>query len=157
LYLLFAGVAAGLAFVSRETSVALILFYGILFLIGFCMPRQYYFIMGAGFLTVIGSEMLFYLANGRSLLYRLTISLQHDTVNRAAQNTGSLFDTAGNIIISAVFDPLFMMLLNHNFGIIFWLFVPATICVFRDKHLTAELRQLLLILSGLSLTWYSFQ
>jgi len=143
-YLLFAGVAAGLAFVSRETSVALILFYGILFLIGYRIPRQYYFIMGAGFFAVIGSEMLFYLVNGRSLLYRLAISLHHDSVNRAAQNTGFLFDSAGNITIGPIFDPLFMMLFNHNFGIIFWLFVPATIWVFRDKHLNAELRQLLL-------------
>jgi 4-amino-4-deoxy-L-arabinose transferase-like glycosyltransferase len=160
-YLLLAGVAAGLAFVSRETSVALILFYGILFLIGYRMPRQYYFIMGAAFFTVIGSEMLFYLVNGRSLFYRLDISHRAvhgsvNPVNRAAQNTGSLFDSAGNITIGAIFDPVLMMLFNHNFGIIFWLFVPATIWVFRDKHLNAELRQLLLILSGLSLTWFVF-
>ena len=59
-WLMFAsGVAAGLGFLTRETTGALLLFYGVLFFVGFGMRRRYYWIMALGFLLTGNRDGIF--------------------------------------------------------------------------------------------------
>ena len=57
-----AGVAAALGWLTLETTAGLLLFYGILFLIGFGLPRRFYWIMAFGFLLIVGIEVSYFTA-----------------------------------------------------------------------------------------------
>jgi len=73
--LLAAGVCAGLAFSAHEITVALLLYYGVLFLVGYGIPRREYWMMAIGFLAVIAVESLYYDVVTGNPLHRFALLL----------------------------------------------------------------------------------
>lgn len=112
-WLVGAGLLAGLAFVTRPTAVALLAFFGVMFLSGRGMPRWRHLWLLAGFLCVWVAESAHYYAATGQWFYRLGIDFGHDDVVRA----GSLFD-------AVVVAPARMLFSSHGFGLAFWL-LPA--------------------------------
>lgn len=153
--LYFAGFLAGMGWMSRETSVFLALFYGLLFLAGYRIGRREYFLIGAGFLTVALGEMCAYYLLTGDPLYRLGISLHHDLVDRDAVH--SLFDYEGNVHISGpigmFLNPLLMIFLNKVFGVIFWLCIPAAVWLIRARSLAPDIRDSLVAIAIAGLVW----
>lgn len=149
--LLLSGVCAGLAYMSRETSIFLAVGYGVLFLTGFRMDRRQYLYIVAGFLLVAGTEMVVYYFLTGSPFYRLNISFHHDEVNRNISK--GLFDGAGNLHTGGILDPLLMLFLNKDFGVLFWLAVPAAIWFVRARGLPKVVRDCLLVFAIVGLFW----
>jgi 4-amino-4-deoxy-L-arabinose transferase-like glycosyltransferase len=120
LYLL-AGVAAGLAFLTRESTIALLLAYGVLFLVGFGGRRRVYWLTAAGFLAVFAAEMLFYLMATGDPLHRLKLVAAaaqtpdpNDAVGAVDFHSGRVFN------ISPLIDPLIFVLFHPKFALISW-------------------------------------
>jgi 4-amino-4-deoxy-L-arabinose transferase-like glycosyltransferase len=146
--LLLAGAAAGVAFLSRETTVFYLVFLGLLFLAGFGMSRWRYWIMAGGFLAVWVLEALLMTLLFGDPLHRMMQSLGHDsTINRGV-------DLAGNIIVSPWIDPILVMLLNQEFGLLFWLAIPLMIWANIRAPFDAKTNRLVRLLSVLALTWF---
>jgi hypothetical protein len=155
------GLAAALAWLTLETTAGLLLFYAILFLIGVRVPRRFYWIMAFAFLLIVGAEMIYFTALAGDPLYRYRIDLHHDIVDRVgevrlANQSGRLFDIEGNLAVNVLLQPLLALLLNQEFGILFWAFVPASIWVWKTKTTLLEDRRLIRLLSGLGLVWIIF-
>ena len=149
--LLFAsGAAAGLAWLTRETAVALLLFYGLSFLAGYRIKRWHYFVMGAGFFAVWGCELVYLYAMTGNPLYRVFISLHHDsTVTRA-------FDVAGNLFVHPAINPLVMLLVNQEFAVFFWIAIPVIVWLFAKRVLPGRYTEIAHLWSLLAIVWFLF-
>lgn len=147
--LFWSGACAGLGFITRETTVFLLVTYGVLFLAGFGQKRLEYFVMAAGFITIWLLEVLYLTIMTGDPLYRLNISANHDsTIDRG-------IDLAGNIIIHPAIDPLLTILFNQEFGILFWLGIPlAIILAFQTRRATKEERLFLVPILLLTTMWF---
>ena len=154
------GVAAAFGWLTAETTAALLLFYAVLFLIGFGSPRRYYWIMALGFVVVVGIEIGYLTAMTGDPLYRYRMDLFHDVVDRigdrAAMRSGIILNLDGNLTVSPPLEPFVALVLNQEFGLLFWSYIPAAIWVWRTKKIAAEDRRLLRLLVGLGLVWMAF-
>lgn len=161
-WLMFAaGVAAALGWLTLETTAGLLLFYGILFLIGFGDSRRHYWIMALGFALIVGIEVSYLTAMTGDPLYRYRIDLFHDVVDRigdaaVALKAGMTLDQDGNLIVGPFLEPFVTLLLNQEFGVLFWAYIPAAIWAWRAKEISVEDQRLLRLLIGLGLVWMAF-
>lgn len=108
--LLVSGVLAALAFTTRPTAVALLAFFGVMFLAGAGFGRLRYLWMAVGFMAVWLAESLYYLQGTGRWFYRLGVDFGHDQVVRA-----------GTVLDAVLLEPLRMLLTSHSFGLAFWL------------------------------------
>jgi 4-amino-4-deoxy-L-arabinose transferase-like glycosyltransferase len=146
-YLVASGAMAGLAFLTRETAVFFLVFYGVLFLAGYGINRLYYFIMAAGFFAVWLAEVAYFYILTGDPLYRINISLHHDsTIDRGT-------DVAGNLIVHPVIDPLLVILLNQEFAMLFWVAVPAGLWLLFSNRISPAVRRMAILFSGVGLIW----
>ncbi|MDR3439925.1 glycosyltransferase family 39 protein [Telmatospirillum sp.] len=146
--LLLAGGLAGLAMLSRETTIFAVAAVGLLFLAGYGMPRRFYCIVAAGFLAVVLGELACLWAMTGNPLYRSTISLHHDsTINRWVDQG------AGIPYVHPLVDPVVMLLLNHNFGVLTWIGVPLVFWLMRRGYLAGGARRMVVIVGTVALTW----
>lgn len=146
--LLGAGALAGLAFLTRETAVFLLLLYGLLFLAGYGMERRKYWVMAAGFLAVWGAEVAYFWLAAGDPLYRINIALHHDS------SIDRLRDDAGNVLVHPLVDPFLVVLVNQEFGLLFWAAVPATLWLLRHPGLSGEARRLAGLVAAFSGLWF---
>lgn len=135
---LLAGILAGLAFLARETMLALLLTYGLLFLVRPLVPRSRYILMGLGFFLVVAPQVAFFAARTGDPLYRHTVSAraQAEVVDRAgnaaeAQAQGNIFDAEGVLAVHPFLAPFTAILVNPKFGLLFLLGIPAAIWLLR--------------------------
>ena len=56
----------------------------------------------------------------------------------------------------SIFEPLVTLLLNQEFGLLFWAYIPAAIWAWRTKQTSFEHRRLLRLLIGFGLIWMAF-
>lgn len=152
--LLLTGLFAGLAFISRETTSALILFYGLVFLIRPGMPRARYFVIGAGFLAVIGAEMLYYAAVAGDPLLRFEIALKAAALPKPVNLGGEAGSVGGNPLNSRLFGPFLAVLVNSEFALLFWFALAAAFGLWRARaRLSPPTREALLLVTALGLVW----
>lgn len=109
------GVMFGVAVLCRETSVLALAVLGPLLLVGRPIPRRLLIACGIGAAAVLLGEAMFqYLLTGDPLR-RYIIAFHHDEhIDRAANHEG-------NFLLWAPIDPLLVLLINDDFGLIFWL------------------------------------
>ncbi len=156
-----AGAMAALGWLTRETTAGLLAFYGILFLIGFGVRRRYYWFMALGFTLLVGLEVAYFGALTGDPFYRYRIDLWHDRVDRGAlvglaATSGSRLNMEGNLAVPAYVEPIVALLLNQEFGLLFWFFVPAAVWASAGRGVATEERRLLRVLTGLALVWMVF-
>jgi hypothetical protein len=148
----FAGVLAGFAWMTRETAAGLMLFYGILFLLGVGGSRRSYVWIGLGFCLVAGTELLWYWAQTGDPLYRLWIDLDQGHSKGAhlmSRPIDSQFKTY------RLQSPFVAILLNQNFALLFYFVLPASVWALRDRQLAPGQRRLVLLLMGLMVCWFT--
>ena len=108
------GIAFGVAMLCRETAALPLVGLAPLFLLGRPVPRRVLIAAGIGFLAVIGAEALFQWALTGDPLRRYTIAFHHDEhIDRAA-------NLEGNVLLWPPIDPLLVLLINDDFGLLFW-------------------------------------
>lgn len=137
-----AGVFAGLAFVTRPTSVSLLVFFGGLFLVGYRAPRARYLWIGGGFALIWLSESLYFLAATGKFLYRLTIDYSHDQVLRS-----------GSLLQAVLVEPAKMLLSSHSLGLTFLLLPIASLSLGRAKSVPRNVRTSTVFFAVFAVTW----
>ena len=143
--LFWCGIAVGLAFLSRDTALSLILFLSVCFVFGVVLPRRQYLPIAAGAALVFVAETVYFAVMTGSWLHRANTSLHHDsTVNRAV-------DLAGNVLVNPLIDPLLMLAANQEFALIFVLGVPLVLWSWR--RMTRRDRQPMVIFGLYGLFW----
>ena len=126
--LLFAsGASVGVAQLAHEISLALVLVYGLLFLQGFAIARWRYWIMAGGFLAVTLLDMAYYGLAAGDPLYRFHITLWNAHIADRPPATGFGFDGTGALRLHPLIDPFLVIFARIDFGLLFFLFVPAAI------------------------------
>ncbi len=154
-WLLLAGVLAGAGWLTRETTAALLLFYGLLFLAGFGMPRRLYWIMAIGFFIPVFADALYFWIVAGSPLHRYTeIFLARSGFSGMRPQAGELFNDIGNVQLHPLFDPLLALLVNHEVGLIFYLTPLVAWGLWKDKQLSPSVRSLGLLLLGFAVLWF---
>ncbi len=151
-WLLGAGGLAAFGFLTRETTAFLLVYYGLLFLMGAVIERRQYWIMAGGFFAMWLQEILYLTIMTGDPLYRLNISSHHDsTIDRT-------IDLAGNVIVHPVVDPLLVILLNQEFTILFWVAIPVLAWYFLRNRKGAvgspQVRRVAGLWLGLAATWF---
>lgn len=145
--LMLSGALAGLAYVTRETAVFLLVCYGILFLFKFGgLARKSYFVMAAGFLAVEAAELVFLGLFAGDPFYRFSVSINHDTINR-------LIDNEGNLLVHPAIDPLLVLLINQEFSLLFWAAIPAGLWLAFDRRVPRRQQQIARAFGILGATW----
>ena len=159
-WLIATGLAAGVAFLARETALALLAFYFILFLIGYGHARRDYLVyMGIGFVAVVGLDMAYFFAANGDPLHRIrTDLLTHARIDmdtwtrveaKAAGGVGS-----GNVQVHWLVDPFLAILVNQEFGLLFYVaFVAGVWAAWRGgEHGPAG--RVGRLIAGLALCWF---
>ena len=154
-WFLVGGIAAGCAVITRETTAALLAFYLVAFLLGRGRFLREYLILAAGFAAVVGADWLYLYAMSGDPMYRLHIAMagaRGDGPQMEALNEGSSgVDRFGAIALPRVLRPLGAVFLNQNFGLLFWVAVPATAWLALRGQ--GEARQSACVSAGLAATW----
>lgn len=147
-----AGLAAGLALLSRETAAALPLFYAALFIKSDLLPRRRYWPLALGFLLPPLAETLYYLALTGDPLHRAHTVLTTQGPPTPPVLTGKPTGPAPPHL-KRLLMPVRAMFINQEFGLLFWLAVPAAwFTCFKSLTNPAQ-RQFLRLLLGLGLLW----
>jgi len=169
LILFFAGVAVGLAWMTRETSAGLILAYGLMFLAGYRYLRRDYLVMAAGATAVVSVEMAYMAIMTGNPLYRYKIDFfMHEIVlqNRATGGAGKaagvvapglgevVSSVPGNVSAHWLVDPFLCILLNQEFGLIFWAAIPVGIWMCFAQKADTRHRDLVRFLSVIAVVWF---
>jgi hypothetical protein len=106
--------------------------------------------MGAGFFAVWGCELVYLYAMTGNPLYRIFISLHHDsTVTRAV-------DVAGNLFVHPAINPLVMLLVNQEFAAFFWIAIPVILLLLARRALPGPYQEIARLWSLLAITWFLF-
>jgi hypothetical protein len=94
----------------------------------------------------------------RDPFYRYRVDLGHEVSSwpQWYEGTGDILTVSGNLESGGtIFYPILSLLFNQEFGLLFWVFVPAAIWVCRGKPALEEQR-LLRILIGFGIVWMIF-
>jgi hypothetical protein len=159
--LLLSGICAGLAFVTRETSAIITLFFGILFLLGWRLPRAYFFVIAGGFLAVLAIDTVYLASMTGDPLYRFHISMGavtsdnpfHPEIGAVSHDQRGL-DSAGLIAAPRLIQPILMLFTAHQFGPLFFFLIPAGLWLWKNRG-RQEPRFEIARLSGLlGLVWF---
>lgn len=114
-----AGVCFGLAILCRETAILALAGLALPFVIGRPVSRRLLIAAGLGALVVLGAEMLFQFLVTGDPLHRYGLAAHHDaTIDRAANREG-------NLLVHPLLDPLLVLLVNNEFGLLFWFGIVA--------------------------------
>ena len=146
--LFFAGALAGLGFLTRETAIFIALFYAIYFAIGYRFHRGHYLWIAGGFVAVWMIEVIYLWIMTGDPLYRITISLNHDSsIDRS-------IDLAGNVIVHPLVDPLLVLLANQEFMALFFFAIPLGGWLCFSRSIEPKLQRFARIVAMLGLVWF---
>lgn len=155
--LLGCGVMAAFAFSVHESAALLMLFYGLLFVLGFRMPRGCYLVIAGGFATGMLIEFVYYAWVTGNPLYRYSLSLQGTQVSDRIGMPAFGLDDSGAIRIAAGLDPLLLLFTKKDFGLVFYLAVPAALWSLWGwrgwRREQMDQRDLALLLLALAIFW----
>lgn len=131
--LLFSGISAGMAFSAHELTIALILFYGVLFLRAYKIPRRAYLWMALGSTLIIVAEGIYYWIAAGNPAHRFMLLLHATTVHDRAQVGFLEIAGGGTLHIWTPIDPFVMLLTHHDFGLLGWVSIPAVWWLFVNQ------------------------
>lgn len=138
-----AGAMFGVAVLCRETSVLPLVGLVPLFLIGRPVPRGVLIAAGIGFAIVLGGEALYQYALTGEPLRRYAIAFHHDEhIDRAA-------NMEGNFLLWPPIDPLLVLLVNDDFGLLFWL-LGAALTFGAQRRWAAPGRRRMIVLGAMA-------
>ena len=150
-----AGACAGLAFHTRETTLAYLIALAALAIAGWGQPRGRWGWVALGAALVVAAELAWLGAATGDPLYRWKLDLAHDQVTRAQGYVG--VTRAGNYVVGiAWLDPLLVMLANQEFALLFWFGIPAAAWCATTRGLPPEVRRFARALALIGFSWVVF-
>ena len=128
--LVLSGLLAGCSFITRETTVALMVPYAILFLIGYG-KRQSYLWLGAGFVVVVGADFLYlYLMSGDPF-WRLHVTQRgvagDNPYNPNLRAPAGMMDPLGFYALPRYLQAVLVLFASPTIGFLAWFGVPAAV------------------------------
>jgi len=115
-----AGLCFGGAILCRETTALALLGFAPIFLLGRPVSRRALIIMAAACGLVLAGEAAFQFMMTGNAFNRWVLAFNHDShIDRAA-------NLEGNFLLNPVIDPLLVLLVNNEFGLLFWAAGVAT-------------------------------
>jgi len=151
---ILAGLALGLAAITRETAVQLAVILCVLMIKPVWITRKSVIICGLIAATFVATEMLWYSVELGDPLHRLNVDMNHGDIGGGVdrftdRGTGTL-SREGNIQVHWAMDPLLVIFVNEEFGLFFWLGLAlGYLAVFKqhlfDKAVLKYIRALLAI------------
>lgn len=142
---LVAGAAAGLAFLTRETSAALLLSLGVL-LRDRRPTRRLALEVAAAFAFVVAIELAYLTAMNGDPFHKIRLSFLGQ---QRIPATGS-----GNVEINPYVDPLLALLLNQEFALLFYFALPAGVWMSFGTRVPEPVRDIARSFGGLGLVWF---
>lgn len=158
LHLALSGACAALALLTRETTLALLMAYAVFFVFEREISRRHYLWLAAGLLAVLLLEalLMWAVAGNPWHRYALTLAEVHSLAVPAVDNSKGLIDRIGNVRVNYLVDPFLVPLINHEFGIFWWLAVPVMWLGWRRASLfSKDERRVLLQLVVVSVLWFA--
>jgi 4-amino-4-deoxy-L-arabinose transferase-like glycosyltransferase len=169
--LIASGAVAALAWVTRETSGFLPVFYALLFLIGFGMKRRYYFLLAAGFLPIVLSEYLLHWLVAGDPLHRHKISLGimaggtkesitefgQAYVQRATHFKDVITTKLSYNVIHvspAWLNPYVAWFTDPHFGLLYYVGIPSGLWLCFSKKVSSKVQTLARILALLAIVHF---
>lgn len=155
-FMVLSGLAAGCALITRETTVALLLFYVAQFVFGRGRGFRAYLLLAVGLVAVVAADWLYLYHMSGDPLYRIHMALkgaqgdgpQLETVG----DTASGVDRFGTIALPTLLRPFGAIFLNQNYGILFWFAVPAA--TWLSMRGSGEAKQSARAFLGFAGTWF---
>ncbi|WP_341328913.1 glycosyltransferase family 39 protein [Methylotuvimicrobium sp. KM2] len=167
--LFFSGILLGLAFLTRETSSAILLFLIILFLAGYGPLRSRYWFMAGGFLLVVISEAVFYWYYTGELLYRYQLDSGHAQIFSNHLKGGvydgspffsiklmSLWVSDSPFPIHWFIDPFVTFFISPAYGGVFLFALFALVMLLKSKTLDNKTKKVLKFSIFISIVWFFF-
>lgn len=154
-WLLASGFAAGFAWLTRETTAGLLIFYGLLFFVGFGVKRRLYWLMAIGFWLVGGAEVFYLTIFTGDPLYRLKVDYLIGAMSRPEWVETGL-DQAGNLVVHPLLDPFLLILANQEFGLLYYVAIPASFRLCFSRTVPGDLQRLARLLALLGVVWFAF-
>lgn len=116
-----AGLCWGCAILCRETALFSLAGLGLLLLLGKPIARRALLLAAFGAALVFTLEAVFQYIMTGDPLHRYGLAFHHDShIDRAA-------NPEGNFLVNPVVDPLLVLLINNDFGLLFWMLIAAVI------------------------------
>jgi 4-amino-4-deoxy-L-arabinose transferase-like glycosyltransferase len=159
--LFWSGAAAGLAFLTRETSAVLPILFAVCFVFDKSPARKSYLYLALGFVAAVGVELIYFWIMTGDFLYRYRMDAHHDAVSRVRElqhtaKTSGTLDRQGNLSVSVWADPFLVLFASQKYGLLFWLAIPAAIWSFRAHALKAAELLAIRRAGRLMLLWIAF-
>lgn len=138
-----AGLCFGLAILCRETTIVALVAFVPVFLVGKPVPRRVLLASGVGLLIILGSEALFQAYMTGDPLRRYSIAFHHDEhIDRAA-------NMEGNFLLWPPIDPVLVLLVNDDFGLLFWI-AGAALWLGAWKGIAPDRKRLMWVLAAMA-------
>ncbi|WP_257540771.1 glycosyltransferase family 39 protein [Sphingobium sp. CFD-1] len=166
-WFVLSGLAMAFAWLIRPSCAPFILLYGLLFLIGYRVPRSRYLAMGIGFAPPILAEWLYYYLRAGDPFYRFAVdmhSLEIPTAHmmggvahglRPPFNAELMAKWVPNSMVDVhwLVNPYIDFLTSPSFGLLYSAAIIAAFLLLRDRRLQPEIRQFAWIMIALALLW----
>lgn len=138
-----AGLSFGAAILSRETALLALAGLAVPFVIGRPLPRRTLLLAAVAAAALLGAEMLFQYALTGDPLHRYQLAFHHDSTISRADNL------EGNLLVHPLIDPLVVLFVNNEFGLLFPL-AAAALLAGAARGLPPESRRALLPLAAMA-------
>ena len=149
LWLVLPGLFACIAFLSRETAAALVVFYRTSFLIHPPFRRWRYCAMAGGFCAVLGAEALYYAVVSGQPFIRFDIALGSVALVNP-ENPGT-----GNTLNHRWLGPVIALLVNNELDALFWFAIGTGVVLWRSgSFLSSWQGRVLLNVAALGTIWF---
>jgi len=139
-FLVLCGIGAGLAFVTRETSASIGIFYGLLFVRGWRVARPYFFLIAGGFLLVLAIDTVYLAIMTDDPYYRFHASMRGlagdnplDPEIAATFPVRYGLDRIGLIGVPRAVQPVVMLLTAHQLFPLFFFVFPAGLWLWKNR------------------------
>ncbi len=147
--LLHCGALAGLAFLTRETAAALLVYFAIVAAVRPGMPRRAYLFIALTFAAIVSIEFFYIGLRSGDPWLRLHLSATHDQVDRAAQASaaaaaGHALDSEGVLAGGPVWQLFSVLFMSQKYGLLFWLAPAAALYAARGDRLMPRERRVVL-------------
>jgi 4-amino-4-deoxy-L-arabinose transferase-like glycosyltransferase len=159
--LVLSGICGGLAFVARETGGIVALFYGTLFLLGWRLPRAYFFLIACGFLTVVAIDTVYLARMTGDPLYRFHISMGAVTSDNPLDPKSVVqypvqdgLNYIGLIAAPRLIQPILVLFTAHQFGPLFLFVIPAGLWLWKNRRRQDPQFEIALLWGPLGLVWF---
>lgn len=169
-WLLLSGVMIGLAMLTRYTSVGLILFFAVMFLLWPQTKRINFAFLALGFVVTFGSDFIFSYAMSGDPFYRIEVAntrnhplkdfsifVERDDMGKpdlSTKNKGNSPEVLGPLTISKGLQPYISLVVNHEVGLLFVFLLPSIPIVLFAGRLSKEEKRPILVFGLLGVIWF---